>query len=315
MPTFFAVYKTGDWAAFGAFTISGGGGKVHYKSGNIITKGAAFSVGDLNPVNEFIKAESFYYTYTLGGAYAVSDRLSLAAGARYIRAAKDINGRIDLSTRVLGQSAITVGYDQDADGLGWVAGVNIAPLDNLNIGIRYESEVSLDFNTEYGSNNLLGLGILRGLGVENGRGYHRNLPALAGIGVEWGVTPRLSLSSSLTLYLEKYADWEGHEDRVDHNSYDLGICAEYDFTEAFSASAGYMYTNIGMDPSDFQLVEQMSPPLDNHALLFGTQYRATDRLTLLSGLMLNFYVADSDSKVRYDKRNYVFALGVRYTLF
>ncbi len=114
---------------------------------------------------------------------------------------------------------------------------------------------------------------------------------------------------------------------MDHNSYDVGVSVGYKFNEKWTGTLGYMYTDVGMDPDDFGIIEQMSPPLDAHNVALGMNYRHNDRLTFRLGAMGNFYKSDTAQatylapgvvhapKTEYKKENYTVACGVQYTFF
>lgn len=287
VPTLFSIYKQDKWAAYGTFTINGGGGEVEYDNGNIVTQtiGNAASVGAFTPgnpawafspnptellmpggtlSNQYAYVKSLYYTFTVGGSYAVNDVLSFSAAARYVTTTKevDIHGVYSVGgadTYVLGK------YEQDADGYGGVFGMNIKPCDSVNIGLKYETRVSLDWDTDVDSaaKGTVGENILWANGKVDGQSEARDLPAVLTAGVVWNVTPKFSLSPSYTLYFEQDADWgSAMNAKVEKNSYDLSISAGYVFNEKLSGTLGYMYTEVGLVPEDYSLTEQMSPPLD-----------------------------------------------------
>ncbi len=344
-PTAFGIYKSDRWAVFSGFTINGGGGETEYNDGNIITENignaaargtftnAGYSqyeatTGTTRPnnsqlapsgalSNEYAYAKSFDYTFTTGVSYKVNSMFSLSAGARYVWTDKevDIHGTYNsggTDTSVVGK------YDQEADGFGGVFGVNIRPIDTLNIGIRYETKVKLDWETtvDSSSRGTVGENILWMNGRVNGESYSRDLPAVFGIGLEWQVLPKLSINPSYTHYFEKDADWGTQNDVVDKDSYDLALGLQYDVTETWALTAGYMYIGIGMSPDDYGIIEQMSPALDCHAVALGTKYKMSERLLLTFGLTGYFYQADTDYSndpdVTYDKELYSGAIGIQY---
>ncbi|MCP4022653.1 MAG: long-chain fatty acid transport protein [Desulfobacteraceae bacterium] len=347
VPALFGVYKRDKWAAFGSFTIVGGGGTVEYDNGNSITRGIsnAASVGAFTPTgysmyeastgttrpnneflmpggalsNEFAGVESYDYGFTAGLAYKFNEIFSVAAGLRYVITDKevDIHGTYN-DTYVLGK------YDQEADGWGGVFGLNIKPNNTINIGFRYETKVKLDWDTtvDAASRGTIGENILWMNDRVNGQSYARDLPAVFACGIEWQVTPELTISPSYTVYFETDADWGAvQNEKTDDNSWDLSIAAQYAFTDKWDASLGYMYTDIGIDPNDFGIIEKMSPPLDCHTVGIGTQYKFNEKFLLSLGLMGNFYAADSAdatatiSQVEYDKIAYNFTIGFEYKFF
>lgn len=323
-PTGFGIYKADKWAWFGAFTINGGGGETEYDDGNIITErvGNALIAGAFFPIpgggtfsNEYAYAESYDYTLTTGASYKINDIFSVSAGIRYVWTDKevDIRGTYTFTGDIIGK------YDQDADGFGGVLGLNIHASDTVNIGIRYETKVDLDWETSVDSaTTSVGEAILAANGRVDGESYARDLPAVFGIGLEWKALPQLSINPSFTYYFEKDADWDTQNDVVDENSYDLALGLQYDINEKWSATAGYMYINIGIKPDDYGIIERMSPPLDCHALALGAKYRMNERWLFTFGLTGYFYEDDTAAadaitpEVTYDKVLYSGAFGLQY---
>lgn len=350
VPTAFGIYKKNKWAAFGSFTINGGGGEVEYENGNAITTGIgnAAALGAFTPTgyaayeaatgttrrnneflfpggvlsNEYAYVESYDYTFTAGLAYAFSPVLSVAAAARYVVTDKevDIRGTYTYSgsdTQVRGK------YDQEADGFGGVFSINIRPTPSVNLAIRYETKVKLDWENSVDAVSIgtVGENILWMNDRVDGAEYARDLPAVLGAGIEWYITPALAICPSYTLYFEKDADWgEDMNNEVDENSWDLALALRYDFNPQWTGTIGYMYTSIGLEPQDYSIIENMSPALDCHTLALGSRYKINDKFTLTMGAMGNFYEADTAEasgttpQTEYDKQVYVVSLGLQYKI-
>lgn len=325
-PMAFGVHKFDKWALWGAFTINGGGGKTEYENGNIITQtvenqlaGGAFAGAGLpgggTLSRPYAYAESYDYTFTAGVSYEIHPMVSVAAGVRYVTTDKEV----DLHGTYSG-AHILAKYDQEADGFGGVLGVDIHPSDTLNIAIRYESEVNLDWETATNGSNALGIALLTAFGREDGKSYARDLPALLALGLEWKILPKLTIKPSFSLYFEEDADWNTQNDAVDGNSYELALAVQYDINEDWSLTAGYLYIDVDMKPENFSIIEQMNPPLDCHAVAVGAKYRITEKITLMLGLSGYFYEDDTAPadlttgrpEVTYDKTLYQGGIGIQY---
>ncbi|WDP93350.1 MAG: outer membrane protein transport protein [Desulfobacter sp.] len=324
VPSLFAIYKKDNWAFYGSFTVPGGGGEVEYKEGNIITRqvsnkltGVGLGREDLLK-NQYAYVESYDYGLTAGASYALSDNFSFSAGIRRVITEKKVDIRGYLGSDIIAK------FEQDAQGWGGVFGMNYRPNKAFNLALRYETRVNLDWETKIpGDTNAMGRFLLQQNNREDGHSYARDLPAVLGLGMQWAAAPKLTVSPSFTYYFEKDANWGDQNGKVNHNAYDIAIAFAYAFNEKWTATWGYMYTDTGIDPADYGIIEQMSPPLDCHTLSVGGTYRATERLAFKLGLMGSFYVSDTAPadpasgapETEYSKTNYTAALSMEYRFF
>ena len=329
-PTTFITHKKDKWAAYGTFTINGGGGDVEYKRGNSITKGLGTAIaagafassaglapgGSLS--DEYAYSKCCYYTLTAGGAYALNDKLSLAGGLRYVITDKkvEIHGTYSTNNQyILGK------YAMDARGWGGVLSMNYRHSDELNLSLKYETIVKLDWDTAVDNDSgSVGKVILAANGRVDGQTYARDLPALLALGAEYKISPQLTLAPSFTYYFERDADMGSQNAKVDKDSYDIGLAARYQINEAWSATLGYMYTDVGIDADDFGIIEKMNPPLDCHTLNLGGRYKMNEKWQFTMGLMASFYVDDTaradakgNPKTTYEKTVTTLAIGLNYT--
>lgn len=313
IPGFFALYKQDQWAGFFAFTIPGGGGKVDYKDGNATTAAIAGGIiagappGVFTGINSMnLKGNSAYYGYNFGSAYAINDMISVSAGLRYVDAFKEADGSVNLITALPINSTFNVDFEQTANGWGGFLGVNIAPSDELNIGVRFETATKLDFESDVKEDTA---GVLPALGFADGTKQREDLPGLIGLGVAYKVTPNLKVDLSYTYYLEKSAKWEGRlKDAGD--SYDLAIAAEFAFTPQLRASLGYMLTNTGVSADDM-LPE--APELDANTICGGIAWDPIENMTLNFAVLNSFYdSATTSSGVKYEKSIFGFGIGVEW---
>ncbi len=310
IPGLFAVHKQDKWAGFFAVTIPGGGGMVDFADGSQTTYDMAMAYL-ASPFYDTIdsmelEAESVYTGYTFGGAFEINNMISLSAGLRYVDAFKNIDGTIVVSG--LGPTmTVNVEVEQDASGWGGFLGANIAPMDELNIGIRFETNTKLDFETDLINDDTGG-----GAGYVDGDKEREDLPGLLGIGASYKITPEFKLGFSYTYYLEKSADWEGRLKDAG-NSWDFALGADYAFTPALRASLGFMMTRVSIDSED--LLSE-APELDANTIAAGVAWNAMEQLTLNFGIIKVMY--DSETKVtaassaELDKDSTGIAVSVQY---
>ncbi len=318
VPALFALFRKDQWAAFGSINVVCGGGTVEYDDGNANTyeigSGWATALNaNAGPghalTDHKLDAKSFHTAYALGGAYQVTDWLSASLSGRYVNARTEVES----SMTIAGGAAAGIyelDYEDTAGGWGGVIGVDITPAEKWNIGIRYETRVDLEFETDVNTDDF------SGAVVTDGGKRDRDLPALLGIGVSHQCTPKLKSDVNFTYYFNESADWDGEEDVVD-NGYDVGISVEYAFMPELKASVGYMYTFVGEDAADTNF---NSPMLDAHSIAGGLAYEAMPGLDLNFAVMKVFYQDETSSPdpplfptgVELEKDVIVVALGVQY---
>jgi long-chain fatty acid transport protein len=348
VPGLFAVYKRDRWSGFFGVSNVVGGGKVEFDYGNATTN--TLGLGLITGANALLSSQVFaplltpgnYYSsissqqlkaeqtgpgYTLGGAFAINDMFSAALAARYVDTEREAKGHVTFSAAtpfaIPGVGVVNpdqtafVDYEEDADGWGFLVGVNIAPMEQLNIGIRYESQVDLDFDQTIKEDNF---GVLSALGVTDGGERTRNLPAILGLGVSYQVTPKMRLETNLTYYFNEEADFDDipgtsrDESAVD-NGYDLGIAIEYAISDTVKGSFGYLYTDTGVDAED---MTPELPELDAHSFGTGIAWAVTPLFDVNVGIGKVFYQSDSfvssttGAAVKYEKDITFLAFGLQY---
>jgi long-chain fatty acid transport protein len=331
IPSLFGLYKNDRWAGFAAFTIPCGGGKVDYTNGNATTRIGGWSIINLINLdagavlydtvkNESLEGESYYYGFTLGGAYKINDMVSVSLGARYI----DAHNETKLSLQVQGvapDKTANVEYEETADGWGGIIGVNIAPTEELNIGLKYETKTSLDFEYDVKQDTITGLpfGLAAGQGITDGAKHRRDLPAIFTLGISYKFTPKIRIETDYTYYFNEDADWNGDQNFVD-NGYELGIAFEYTFNEKLKGSLGYLYTVTGIDA---EYMTASKPQLNTNSICGGVAYEAIPGLILNFALANSFYedasYTDTSSgtalDIEYKKNVFTVACGIQYKFF
>jgi long-chain fatty acid transport protein len=322
VPSLIGLYKKGKWAAFGAFTIPYGGGKVVYDQGDATTMGygtllmagANYALTqppyNLPPapyystiISQSIEAESIGYGLTIGGAYQFNDTISIALGVRYINSNKEARAAMTIGSGLgMPPTSFNIDYEETADGLGGFIGLDITPQDSINIGLRYETSTKLDYKTSVNRDDT---GML-----VNGAKTREDLPGLLGIGLGYRINPDLKLDMSLTYYLEKSADRQAARFHDVSNGYDLGIALEFVINPKLKGSLGYMYTNITMDPDDMQ---PEAAELDANTFCGGIVYTFKTGLELNLGVMKNIYNREVTSGgILLDKKLFNIGLGLQY---
>ncbi len=260
VPNAYGAYKKDKWAVFAGVYIPAGGAVVDYPYGSISTKLIGLGVLSQVPgifdifINDYLKATSLYLTTTLGGAYAINDTLSLAAGVRYIKAKNTIKAGITLVSLlgIMPNTTLSLDAEDRADGFGGVFGLNISPKKGLNIGIHYETKIALEFETQ------VKVDTFGGIILVDGEKHNRDLPAMLGIGVSYDFTPKFRAELDFNYFFQKQANWgevltlTGLQEysELAGDCYSLGAAFVYQATQKFQLSTGFLFTKFNFKDMD-----------------------------------------------------------------
>ncbi len=326
IPGLFAVYTNDRLSFFAAFSNHGGGGKVDFAKGTQTTNKLSYAVmqavGPGLVSGQRVDAESHYLGYTAGAAYKFNQVFSASFGVRYIEAYREANVATTV-TNLGGSFTEEAGYNEKATGMAPIIGLNIAPNDQMNIGLRYDFKTPLTFKQEVYQDtlNLLAIPpIAAAFGVSNGGRVRRDLPAILGAGFSYRFTPKFRAETNVTWYFNTDANWNGKEKDVD-DGYDVGIMMEYKFSDAWLATLGYMYTNTGIDA---QFMTPEAPELNAHTVGGGVAWRVLKSLVVNFAAGNSFYESETftyspnplvSDTVEYKKNNLFIGLGAEYKFF
>ncbi|MCP4221239.1 MAG: hypothetical protein GY765_41820, partial [bacterium] len=274
IPNLYMAYKKKNWSIFGGLYIPGGGAVADYPDGSITTKLLGMGITQLFPgvynyfVDDWLEATSIYLTGTIGGAYAFNDTISVAVALRYITAKNNVKGGLTLTnifSSGIPDAPLELDADMTANGAGVVFGVNISPGDKLNIGLRYESKVKLDFEAEVKADGFAGTVVV------DGEKKRRDFPALLGFGLSYRFTPKIRAEFDFNYCFQKQADWgmiftpTGLKDysELAGDCWSFGAGIAYAATEKLELSCGLLYTIL-----DFQDMNTYYTNLGTFEVLF-----------------------------------------------
>ncbi|MGB7297643.1 MAG: hypothetical protein WBC70_18860 [Candidatus Aminicenantales bacterium] len=351
-PSLFAVYKKDKFALSFGFGVNSGGGSADFKTGlpsfeipisMLPTLVSGFGIPTTSYSADIaFSGKSFYLGFQVNAAYAISEVFSLAAGIRYVSASTNYEGELAnimfnpqhpllnpgggmMSAAqfftMIGQPGYAaavqdMAVDVTQKGTAWtpLLGLNIRPDDRWNIGIRYEFNTKLTLTNETAED---GTGMF-----PDGESFRGDIPAILSLGVQYGITPDFRAMASYHLFFDKNANWDGQEKYVDSNSYDIGLGLEYDISETFVLSAGYLRTKVGVNDlyqSDF------THELSANSVGFGGRINLSSQVALeLGGLYVKYDDADRSDVIQvnpvtqvpfiesYERWAWAFALGIEF---
>ena len=344
--------------AFGFAPIAGGG-TADFKQGlpdfeNAIsllpTQISAFGV----PTTAYsadlaFKGSSIYYGIQLSGAYAINEMFSVSLGARYNLASNTYEGSLESilvnpthpvfnptgamipastffaaigdNARAAAVSDQEVDAKQSGSGITPFIGINIKPMDNLNIGLKYELATQLELENETEKD------LIADPQFPDGQKFRNDIPAILAGGLSYQVNDALLLALGGNYYFDKNANWEGLEELVDSNTWELQVGAQYRLSDLLLLSAGYQRTASGVS-SEYQ--SGLKFDLSANAFGAGARVNLMEGLAFELGGIYTIYqnfetnktsvtVQDVDIpvpeyKINYEKTAWVVGLGLEYSL-
>lgn len=247
---------------------------------------------------------------------------------------------LDLMNSTQGSLAVLQGTDvsdkevdveQNGAGFTPILGVNITPNENLNIGLRYEHKT---YMTVENNTTIDDLGLF-----PDGAISRSDVPGIIGAGIGYTDNDKFELQLSYNMYLDKYVSWGGNvrdisvwKDidqsqirirEIENNSFDVGLGAQFNITEAFSISAGSQYQKAGVADSYHSDFSYTSPT--TIAVGGGFMWKITEQLTLDAAVSTVFYedteveffdpVLNGSYDETYGKETLNFAVGLSYSIF
>jgi len=197
----------------------------------------------------------------------------------------------------------TVDVEQTGSFFTGIVGVNIAPNEFFNIGLRYENKNFLTVENKTTQDDLALF--------PDGAISRNDIPGIIGVGVGYTDKNWFEAQLSFNMYLDKYVSWganvrdlsvwQGIDNskiricEIEHNSFDIALGMQFNVSEAFSLSTGCMYQKAGVADnfnSDFRFASPSYVAVGG-----GFMWKATDQLTLDFGVSGLSY---QDANVVYD---------------
>ena len=282
-------------------------------------------------------ASAGMYQIGAGAAYSLNDLVSLSGGVRYVIARKSISfdGRYTFANAngtLPASWTLDVDYETelDADGYCFIFGVDVKPLKDLNIGIKFETETGLRYkynekkNTASDSvSNTVAPGVESNLAATDGTKTDANLPAILAVGVEYNITNDLMASASSVFYFMDKTDMDGVEDFY-NTGYDFTIGTTYKVMDDLKIGCSVNYTTTGAKDRYYKADDQLltagtNPPLDSVYISGGTTYNVTPNLDITGSIAWIHYLpkdvtTSGGFDVKYKKEAYFLALEAGYKI-
>lgn len=278
-PSLFAIHNLGKFAFYGSFTVPAGGGTLDYKDG----------IADLHDVH--VEGFTAHYAISLGGALKLSNNMSVSIGLRGIYSHK--------TTKVgpIPGPVYIFDYESNAKGISGIVGFNWKIMDTLHFSLKYEHATILEFENE-------------GLGAPET--YREDLPPVISVGLAYTGIKNIKFEFAANIYLNKMADWEGLEDKID-TGFEVAASAEFRLNRQFAFSGGLLYTGAGANKNSY---DYKKPALDAISIGVGLKYSINEKLDVNAGFLKSFYFEDKTTasngdELTLNKDINLFSIGIQ----
>jgi|WetSurMetagenome_2_1015567.scaffolds.fasta_scaffold06103_2 long-chain fatty acid transport protein len=337
LPMFYAAYKHSNWALASGVYICGGGATANYPDGSFNTTilgasylGTATAAVYTSLSDQYLKASSYYLTFPLIFSYSLSDKLSVAAGGRFIKGINKTEAGLTLDGSVYNYPAndVSVNYKENASGFGGVIGIFYQPNEKLNLSVHYETGVKLNFETT-GNSGSLSLS-------PDGTKKRRDLPAVLCTGASYKATEKFTFAADFNYYFQTSANWgtitsprNGQKydaSSAAGNCYTAGLGLSYDVTPKLQLNCGTKYTRFMYDDQELYYTKMGLYEVvkyNNLNVGIGASYKLTDRFQIDLGAGRTFWndktINSIDTyptliPVKITDKGYVIAVGVDIAL-
>jgi long-chain fatty acid transport protein len=209
---------------------------------------------------------------------------------------------------------------QKGTGYTPIFGANLTIAEKLTLAIKYEMITKIELTNE---TNVDGTG-----SFPNGAKSRADMPAMLSIGASYPVSKKLTASLGFNYYFDKNADY-GKKDTlgkpiandlvIDKNYFELAVGLEYNITDKFLVSAGFLRSQTGVSQA-YQT--DLSYSLTSNTVAFGGQYKISPAVGINIGALYTMYNDDSKTfnhklgttyipvMENYAKANWLVAIGL-----
>ncbi len=332
IPNISFVHKNDNRAWYWTFGGLAGGGELEYKDGvagvalienqlkpaaglmaykEAIAKGATpeqaaaiakMASDSTNVKEQYAEGSNKYIQSTLGRAWFLTEKLSVSAAGRVVYGSRELKG--DIKGELAGSPLeANIDSERTAWGYGGVFGLNYRATERLNLGMRYDTKINMNFEADADETKvpLPGMGELGFSSIygqyADGVKSRRDLPAILALGASYRVTDRWTTFAGGNYYFNKDAKMD---DGYTHGEYDNGwevsLGSEYWINSKVAWMLGANYAVTGADEETYSDIEYA---LDSFMLGTGIKYRQDENTEWV--VAVSHYWYDSADGTHYSK--------------
>jgi long-chain fatty acid transport protein len=224
-----------------------------------------------------------------GGNYTPGDYMRAVAGTLGLPPEKIalLNGTaamLDYST------AVEADVEEKGNGITPILGASLTFGERFNIGLKYEFKTTIDLKQ-----TIIDGKDANGMFVQDST-VHSDMPAMISVGVGYKILPKLSAQAGVHYYFDKDVnygktlDLTGEQvtnDKViDKNYLEAAIGFEYNITDNFLLSTGYLLARTGVT-ADYQ--SDLSYSLSSNTFAVGAAYDVNSWIRINIGASYSIY--------------------------
>ncbi len=234
-----------------------------------------------------------------------------------------VSGNLSGTAGLLGDKSVDT--EQTGNAFTPMVGINISPVENLNIALKYEMKTKLTLKNEPKEGDNYS-------DVLFGDEVNSDIPAILGVGVGYNAG-LVEAQLSYNMYFNKGVNWgpnirdfaAGHDvvrtREIDRNGMEIGLGLQFNIVDNFAFSVGGLYGDQGIADSYQSDFSYSNPSVTAGA---GFEWKIGRALTLDAGVSNSFYqdqtVTFTDPDVgpyneNLTKKTLNFAVGLSYSLF
>lgn len=245
------------------------------------------------------KGSNVYIQSTFGTAFALGEKLSVAIAARGVYGLREFSGNIDIKIPAMTAST-SVDSERTALGFGGQLSINYAASPKLNLALRYDTKVKLDFETK---SDEVKLPAIPGLPFykfsdfypeykDGAKGY-RDLPAILALGMEYKMNNKWKVFAGGNYYFNSSADLDegfatsGKEDSKKYDDgYEIALGTEYEINSKINLMAGINYAVTGASSENYRDSEYA---IDSTMVGTGIKYKYSETMEFTFVVSHYFY--------------------------
>ncbi|MBC2855794.1 outer membrane protein transport protein [Cetobacterium sp. 2A] len=308
-----ALYtKNKERTWFWTFGGLGGGGDLKYDDGvagigvleDVINMDLGIAKVRAKDLGSSAEGSNMYIQSTLGRAWDINDKVSVSLAGRVVRGSRLLKGHLnaELNTTVFGkENSLPIEAEIDSErtawGFGGQFGLNYAATERLNIGMRYDTTVRMNFKADADEKKASLLGKELGFSdffpeYADGRKVRRDLPALLALGASYKMTDSWTTFVGGNYYFNESAKIDkkanpNHDIEYD-NGWEVSLGSEYWLNKKWAWMIGANYSDTGAHKDTFSDVEYA---LDSFMAGTGVKYRPDESMEWI--VSYNHYWYDS----------------------